>query len=222
MFRPALALLLAIITFPLAAIASDLAYPPGVPFKGRSMAELTNNWWQWAMSIPDEINPVRDLSGSNCGLGQSGEVWFLAGGFGSSKIRRLCSVPEGKFLFFPLINMVYWPRSDNLSYTCDQAKASAALNNETGLDLFVEIDGVAVDGLKQYRVASEKCFNVFARIPQNQRPYNAYPAASDGFWLLLKPLQKGRHNLKFGGKYNRNSPAYGRMVQDIEYELIVQ
>lgn len=222
MFRNALVLLLATVTFPLVASASDLAYPPGVSVKGHTMPKLANEWWQWAMSFPDEVSPIRDLSGANCGLGQSGTVWFLAGGFGSSKIRRVCSVPEGKTLFFPLINMVYWPRSDNLSYTCGEAKTSAALNNESALDLFAEIDGVTVDGLKQYRASSEKCFNVFGRIPSGQRPYDAYPSASDGYWLLLKPLQKGRHVLKFGGKYNRYSSAYGRMVQDIEYELIVQ
>lgn len=222
MLRTTLILLLATITCPLVANASDLAYPPGSSVKGRSMGELTTEWWQWAMAFPDDVSPVHDLSGANCGIGQSGAVWFLAGGFGSSKIRRVCSVPDGKTLLFPLINMAYWPRKNNLSYTCDQAKVSAALNNETALDLFAEVDGVAVDGLKQHRVTSEKCFNVFARIPSSQRSYNAYPSASDGYWLVLKPLPKGRHILKFGGKYNRNSSAYGRMVQDIEYELIVQ
>jgi hypothetical protein len=38
----------------------------------------------------------------------------------------------------------------------------------------------------------------------------------------LKPLSAGRHTLKFGGKYNRQSADYGHMVQDIEYVLLVQ
>lgn len=46
--------------------------------------------------------------------------------------------------------------------------------------------------------------------------------STDGFWLLLKPLSAGRHTLKFGGKYNRQSADYGHMVQDIEYVLLVQ
>ena len=204
------------------AAAADFALPPGSSVSGRTAAQLSTEWWQWAMSIPDETSPVRDLSGINCGIGQKGSVWFLAGGFGSSKIHRVCTIPEGQILFFPLINMVYWPRQNDTSFTCEMAKASAALNNETALELFAEIDGTAVDGLKQYRVSTAQCFDIFARVPSSQRPYKAYPSATDGYWLSVKPLSKGRHVLKFGGKYNRKSPDYGRMVQDIEYELIVK
>jgi hypothetical protein len=174
------------------------------------------------MSAPDEENPVSDLTGSHCAIGQRGPVWFLAGGFGSSKVHRVCSIPAGKALFFPVINMAYWPRQGNAAHACPEVKAAAAVNNDTALDLFAEIDGVAVEGVKQYRISSDQCFDVFARIPSRERPSNGYPAATDGYWLLVKPLSKGRHILKFGGRYDRNSSAYGRMLQDIEYELVVQ
>jgi hypothetical protein len=200
---------------------SPMVHPPGAGLDGRSARDLAADWWQWALSAPEATHPIRDTNGVHCGVGQGGNVWFLAGGFGSSKVRRVCTVPAGKTLFFPLVNMVYWPR--NLpNYTCDRAKASAALNNDTAMDLFAEIDGQAVPALKSHRVTTDKCFNAFGRIPADQRPYDAYPAASDGYWLMVKPLPPGVHRLKFGGRYNRNSPEYGRMVQDIEYELVVR
>lgn len=186
------------------------------------MAELSNGWWQWAMHFSDQKSPLNDRSGARCAAGQRGPVWFLAGGYGSSKIHRVCTVPPDKAIFFPLINMAAWPEKGDRTYTCDQAKADAARNNETASGLFAELDGVAIQELRQYRVSSEKCFNVFAQMPSAKRPYNAYPAASDGYWLLLKPLSKGHHVLKFGGRYNQNDSAYGQMVQDIEYELLVQ
>ena len=199
-----------------------VVYPADAPVDGHTPSQHTTDWWQWAMSFPPETSPVRDLTGSNCALGQQGLVWFLSGGFGSAKIHRTCTIPEGKILFFPLINMSYWPDKANNGSTCQQAMAGAALNNDTAIDLFAEIDGVAVNDLKKYRASSSECFDIFERIPPDQRPYNAYPSASDGYWLSVKPLQKGRHTLKFGGRYNRNSPYYGHMVQDIEYDLIVQ
>ncbi len=199
---------------------NEFAFPPGAPMAGRSVALLTADWWQWAMSMPDEVNPVRDRTGAHCGMGQRGEVWFLAGGFGSSRIHRVCTVPYGKTLLFPVVNMVYWPARGATSYSCEQARASAALNNDSALDLFVELDGVAAEDVKRYRVSTEQCFDVFGRIPVGQRP-NGYPAASDGYWMALKPLAPGHHTLKFGGRYNRASAAFGRMVQDIEYEIIV-
>lgn len=189
---------------------------------GRSTADLSSDWWKWAMSSPDEINPVRDISGIHCDTGQRGNVWFLAGGFGSSKIRRSCEIPDGKHIFFPVINMVYFPREANNGYTCEQAKSNAAVNNETAIDLFAEIDGVTVKEPKSFRVRAEKCFDVFDWIPTADKPYNAYPSASDGYWILLNPLKKGKHTIKFGGRYNNKTTAFGRNLQDIEYEITVK
>lgn len=195
----------------------------GAPVTGRATPKLAAEWWQWAMSTAQEESPVADLTGANCSTNQRGATWFLAGGFGSSKIRRTCTVPAGKSLFFPLINMVYMPPRGVQSITCAYTKAAAALNNDTALDLFAELDGIPVsDDLKQYRVASKKCFDAYARQPASLQPYKAFPSATDGFWLKLAPLSAGRHTLKFGGKYKRDSADYGRMVQDIEYELLVQ
>jgi hypothetical protein len=222
MFRNIVVSVAAALALPIPALAADFAFQPGSSVKGASVAQLSTEWWQWAMSIPSEVNPLRDLTGANCGAGQQGAVWFLAGGFGSSKIRRSCVVPAGKPLFFPVVNMVYYPARGNDTYTCEKAKAAAALNNDSAIDLFVELNGTSLSNVRRFRTASEKCFDIFERIQPEQRPYKAYPSASDGYWVLLKPLQRGRYTLKFGGRYNQNSSDYGRMVQDIEYELVVQ
>ncbi|WP_415879725.1 hypothetical protein [Methylomonas sp. TEB] len=195
---------------------------PGFTLEKHSVGELSASWWMWAMSSPDEINPVRDISGNNCHVGQQGNIWFLAGGFGSSKIKRNCVVPAGKSIFFPVVNMVYYPREENNGFTCEQAKANAAVNNDKAIDLFVELDGVSVKNPKRYRARTEKCFNIFERVPKKYQPINAYPSASDGYWIGLSPLNKGKHTLKFGGRYNSESSAFGRMVQDIEYEITVE
>jgi hypothetical protein len=158
----------------------------------------------------------------NCAVGQSGNVWFLAGGFGSSKIKRICSIPAGKYVFFPVVNTSYWPESEKNGYTCEAAIRDAAMNNDTALDLFVELDGVAMNDVKNYRAKTKVCFNIYERVPKEFNAYNAFPSASDGFWILLKPLSIGTHTIKFGGRYNRASGAYGRMVQDIEYQITVK
>lgn len=204
------------------AIAISPICSAGDPVAGPGTPDLAAQWWQWAMSATQDKNPVVDLTGANCATNQSGATWFLAGGFGSSKIRRTCTVPAGKTLFFPLVNMVYTPARGVPPITCADTKAAAALNNDTAIDLFAELDGTPISQLKQYRVSSDKCFDALARQPASLQPYKAFPSATDGFWLLLKPLSAGRHTLKFGGKYNRQSADYGHMVQDIEYVLLVQ
>lgn len=211
-----------LLAMPFVVSAADTLLPPGSGWEGRSGPQLAAEWWQWASAEPDETNPVQDLSGAQCAVGQRGTLWFLAGGFGSSLIQRTCTVPAGKALFFPIINMAYYPQRGNTAYACARARSQAALNNDAAVDLFAEIDGVPVPEPKRFRVATEQCFNIFGRIAQADRPYEGYPAATDGYWLLLNPLPKGRHVLKFGGRYNRSSTAYGRSLQDIEYRLNVQ
>jgi hypothetical protein len=219
--RPRLAALAAVVALLTGCPEAPPVLAPGTPVDGRSPEELSAQWWQWAMSQPEGTNPVADRTGAHCGVGQSGPVWFLAGGFGSTKVHRTCTVPAGRTLFFPLVNMVYMNGPAG-GYTCERARAAAALDNDTALDLFATIDGADVADLDRYRVASTTCFDVFARRPESARPHDGFPAASDGFWLTVAPLPKGRHELAFGGRYASSADEYGRMAQDIEYTLVVE
>jgi hypothetical protein len=81
----------------------------------------------------------------------------------------------------------------------------------------VLIDGARVSNVRQYRVASG-CFDLepdWTPQPGQVRTL----AASDGYWLLLPPLPKGRHTISVGANYGKPGVAYGRMVQNFEYEL---
>src|SRR5918992_3331538 len=42
-------------------------------------SDLTTEWWQWIMSIPEEENPVTDKTGEDCSQGNFGDTFFLAG-----------------------------------------------------------------------------------------------------------------------------------------------
>jgi hypothetical protein len=221
MIRIAAALVLCALSNVVLADPGNVVLPPGSKVDARDPEALSIAWWQWAMSVPDPVNPVRDLTGANCAVGQEGKVWFLAGGFGSSKIRRKCRVPKERYFFFPIINTVYWRARDQTDLSCKAAKAAAAVNNESALELFVEVDGVSLQDPKRYRAKTSNCFDIYARVPRKLGGYRAYPSASDGYWVLLAPLAKGTHIIKFGGRYNVPGNAYGRMVQDIEYEIEV-
>ena len=122
------------------------------------------------MAIPAEQNPILDTTGEFAAVGQSGQVWFLAGSFGSDPVSRTVTVPSGKALFVPIFDSLWWAPDD-----LDDA---AWLAGELGLDpeqmtaeelieliatyqvafatsMTVCIDGVAVRNPEQYRAQSE-------------------------------------------------------------------
>ena len=83
---------------------SFIAAPESLP-GGLSYQQWSAKWWQWLWSIPVSINPVFDTTGADCAVSQpSGPVWFLAGTFGTN-VTRTCSIPAGKRIFFPIINL---------------------------------------------------------------------------------------------------------------------
>lgn len=153
-------------------------------------------------------------------MAQSGEVWFLAGTYESHRITRHCTVPYGKYIFFPVINMVYW-RPVERPVSCEAVKAGAALNNDNLQLIEVEIDGANVESPRNHREASPKCFDVFGRVSKEIKTPPGYPAASDGYWIMLRPLPIGKHTIKFLAKYDRPDGAYGELFQDVAYEITV-
>ena len=211
------------LTFSVSVLSNSLEkmmVAPNVIIDGKPLVEYANIWWQWTYTMPQNLSPVRDMTGENCHQGQKGNVWFLAGGYGSSMINRKCEVPAGKHIFFPVINMIYYPRN-GYSLSCDIAKRSAALNNNELPYIEIELDSVKAVSPANTRLASENCFDLLGLIPRELNPPKVYPSASDGYWVMLKPLSKGKHILTFKASYDQDNSAYGKMLQHIRYELTI-
>ncbi|WP_307813409.1 hypothetical protein [Streptomyces sp. N35] len=65
---------------------------------------LAGRWWQWALSAPDELSPVRDETGEHAAWNQPDDLWFLAGTYGG-KVVRTCAIPADRPVFFPVFNI---------------------------------------------------------------------------------------------------------------------
>ncbi len=175
--------------------AEDPFFPPHSMVAGQPMGTWANEWWKWVYSIPFPENPVVDRIGINCGVGQSGEVFFLAGTFGLPAVRDQCVVPEGKFLFFPILNSQ--ATDPDCSVSCDRAvgrhKAASVVN--------CEIDGVPVPDLETFLESSPECFS--AAIPENnilgRPPGTVENLCTVGHYIMLKPLSPGLHVIHFDG-----------------------
>lgn len=199
---------------------ADYVVELGEDVGGIDRATYANDWWQWAASMPGSESPVQDLTGEDCAVNQRGPVWYLAGGFGTSLISRSCTVPKDQHIFFPVINMVVYPPRGS-SITCDAAKATAAQNNARHVFVRVFLDGFELPNAGRFRVASHECFDLMGRWPADASAPVISPTATDGYWIMLRPLPPGRHKLEFRALYTNPDQAFGGMVQNISYDLLI-
>ncbi len=162
----------------------------------QSFKQLSAEWWQWALSIPTSENPQLDTTGGKCVVGQRGSVWFLAGTFGGGTTTRTCSLPEGKVLFFPVINSV----NIDTPNVCGQGpekipvedlRALSATFIDGATNLLVEVDSEPIENFhriqsKVFEVALPED-NVFdAPCSPGGVPAGIYsPAVDDGFYVDL-------------------------------------
>jgi len=179
---------------------------PDQAVAGASQAVWSQRWWQWAFSFDDDESPVADRTGALCAARQSGDVWFLAGTYGSHRTERTCRVPAGKYLFFPLINYVQSMR-EGVPLDCGLLKNNLAAVVSDPSALILEVDGVRFDKLKAHRLRTPKCFSIESGTPPD--------SAADGYYVMLAPLAPGEHLINFGG-------VLPRMAQAVTYRLIVK
>ena len=184
---------------------TEVLIPPDELVAGVAQTEWSMLWWQWAFSFERVRSPISDRTGEMCTSRQSGDLWYLAGTYGTRRTERSCKIPFGKTIFFPLINYVTY-RGEGSNESCmSLASRVAAVTNQPSA-LILEVDGRRFDGLEAHRLATP-CFSLVPGQPAD--------AVANGYYVALRPLSRGRHVLNFGG-------AFPDMVQAVTYTLDVE
>jgi hypothetical protein len=179
--------------------------PPERTLLGKSYGEWGAKWWQWALSIPADRNPVADPTGEFAGEGQAGPVWFAPGTFGTD-VERSFTIPWGKFVFFPIYNWIFGsgifdcePTVPGVPCDVDVLRAGAAAQTETAEILQLTIDGLPVPDVRRYRASSPNPFSL--TYPENSvvgvPAGTYYPHITDGYWIMLAPLSRGTHEIRY-------------------------
>lgn len=202
--------------------------PPKSSAQGKTYGEWVAAWWQWALSIPADRNPLTDTTGQFGAEAQGGPMWFLAGTFGNSADRSYV-VPQGKMIFLPVFNWIFGAGAFDCQpsvpgVTCDVPSliATAAANTEAATALDVSIDGVAVQNVRNYRAASPGPFSI--NYPDNSvtglPSGNYFPNVADGYWLILTPFAPGAHTIQV--HVNAPATSNGPIEFTIVWRLTVQ
>jgi len=209
------------------------------PF-GVSYEDWAAAWWQWSLAIPKGTNP---MLGGACDQNQSGNVFFLAGTMGGADTRN-CTIPAGKGIYFPIVNLVIFDCPEYAGgegYTCadsvseDLKRQWANQNFELPeTTLILEVDGVAVNNLEDYRAQSDSFVDPQGAIAEDRiNPYCGGPirenscgipvgsprnALADGYWAMLRPLPPGQHEVRFAASLDFGN---GGFSLDVTYHLTI-
>jgi len=211
---------------------------------GKTYGEWGAEWWKWALSIPADMNPVLDETGDHCMIGQSGNVWFLAGTFnptsGSGPVMRDCTIPAGQALFYPVINGTWIEEPGDEIYTDEEVRwivASFTAGGDLGCQIRSTLDSfttpnfgeVAAPVTAQLRpVVRSQSQKFTVNLPENN--VLGFPAGkndrliAEGYWVMLPPLTPGEHVLTLHGA-ECSETEDGTLVKgfetEVEYHLTV-
>jgi hypothetical protein len=204
------------------------ALPPDFTLHGKTGNEWNAEWWQWAFKIPLADHPMAQTGDVDCGAYQHGRVWFLGGAFGGvgSGPTRTCTIPKNTYLWFPVLNWVFWRPGD---FVTDQEGHDAVRFYGDGTEnVLVTVDGVPVPNVEDYRYHSDifkfkiQSGGVFEGDPNNTEyphliPGVMYDGIDDGYYMMLKPLPAGDHTIHFSA----DSPFFGGFSVDMTYYITV-
>ena len=99
-----------------------------------------------------DSNPISDLTGKYSASGQLYEkVWFLAGTFGG-RAERICQIPSGRAIFFPIINDIISFATDPHLKTGEELRKYAKKDLDNVKFLSARLDGIEIGNLECYRV----------------------------------------------------------------------
>jgi hypothetical protein len=189
---------------------------PGViPNQQSTYADLGAMWYQWTFTFSAAETPYFNTGGPvDISAHQSGNVWFLAGeGFGQAPVSRTGTIPTGKQLFFPLVDLVNDYPCPDPTFQPAPGETMEQFLQRTGnefLDLyfvpdptklFAEIDGVSLADLSSYRATSPMfTFTADPALVSYDPCITGTPqeGVAVGYFLLVPPLTPGTHILHFG------------------------
>jgi hypothetical protein len=199
----------------------SLFLPGDKPF-GKSFVDWAKEWWKWNFSLDNSTHPILDPNPEKCAnQNQSANVWFLP--TPTEKVLQFtftCAVPQGKAIMIaPLVT----GESDSGIAGSDSEIKDGATRGQIGASLNVWVDHVNQNyNLTKMRATSD-FFNLHF-VKNNiagDAPEGTFRAMVDGYYIFLKPLPQGKHELKYEARVSNNpDPSFNnRQVGTWEFNV---
>jgi len=201
------------------------ALPAKANFQGKSYAEWSQLWWQWAAAMPKGQSALDDTTGARCQLGSMGNVFFLAGVAGTTEgnpsaptAERSCTIQTGTAVFAPLLNVEASIDEGNGDTEAELAAvAESVIDDVTVANTTATLDDRSLAPVRTFATdlfpidfAADNPFG----IPVDQTDPTF--AVADGYYVLIPLLPVGEHTLRLTGDY-----LNGTFTVNVLYHLTV-
>jgi len=181
------------------ASVSSGAHDDGSSDKWLPADSLVKEWWQLYVSIPNSVRELLNERRAACGLGQRGDIWFLAtAGTPDVTTTRRCTVPDGAKLLVPIVTAVCSPfPGETLEDNIQICRELIDPFNKLSLT----IDGKSRNYLIERRAHSRGFAAWYPEdniwdTPAEDIPGGIYITVAEGQYALVGGLSPGNHTIR--------------------------
>lgn len=199
----------------------SLTYPTSASPFGIPYVQWVIKWWQWDLAIPVQDHPNTNYTADKCSRGQvqDSPVWFLSLPFGEEQSAdRICSIPRDKAIISGLLS-AECDLSDKRITNDEEMKQCAKEGDDFGT-IQVSLDGKDLNYDMNANRIKPAFFNItFIKDNFFQAPLGTFRSVVDGYYLFLKPLPPGDHELKYKVSVLNPTKTEFNYFQEVTYHL---
>jgi hypothetical protein len=170
--------------------------------EGATYSDWTVNYWQWLVSMEKEENPMFDMDGKSTSEKQTGPVFFCAGLPPNTRdIHRRYAIPSETAILIP-VNVSLVTNLQHPTKNLPELRMMADIQESQVTDIDVKCaNKILIKDWNSLRVISP-VFDIYLRrnnilgIDVEDDQMVSCKAVSDGYWLILKPLKDGTHEVQ--------------------------
>jgi hypothetical protein len=212
-----------IILFGPSMAAYGISFTPETYFKdsspyGTSYADWIKKWWQWSVALPKAEHPQTNPK-TTCAMKETGQVSFLVQNQ-QGPSHYSCTIPAKDAILVPISTGSCTSIEARSTKPMDLINCATA--GDQHLTFKVTVDGIRLNNLEN-NYATTNIFNM--TVPNDNYEYlkdGTYPTGAGGYFVFLKPLPVGEHNLSMTARVvNPTDPSFN-FNYDTSFDLKVQ
>lgn len=195
---------------------------PNTSFRGKTYSQWSASFWQWALALPLNGHPFNECM-KDFSAGQSGNVWYWSSPDGPVTCNE--TIPAGTAIFLTIRDVETSSLEDPPFHgvTAVEQAANSKWFADHIVKVFCTIDGEPVENIMPtYRFSSGQYVFTAPSPWVFGTTGGTGSSVADGYYLMLRPLSKGKHTIHYGGTFHFNAGELGPDPVDLPKDVTLQ